>query len=110
MIIAILLQNPAFSANIFSSVSFHYSGEIYDFTSRTKEGPWGDNTPGTISLHENGKKVIDVEILQNDIPEQISFDELNTFNFGTWIENIVRIEEEIKLHNDCLVKSTGSQT
>jgi len=51
-----------------------------------------------------------VEILQNDIPDQFSFGELNTFNFGTWIESIVRIEEEIKLHNDCLVKSTGSQT
>jgi hypothetical protein len=78
VIIAILLQNPASTANIFSSVSFHYSGEMYDFTSLTKAVPSGDNTPGTISLHENGRKVIDVEILQNNIPDQFGFGELNT--------------------------------
>jgi len=80
VIVAIVLQNPASTANIFSSVSFHYSDEKYDCTSRTKAGPSGDNTPGTISLHENGRKVIDVVILQNDIPDQFSFGELNTFN------------------------------
>jgi len=68
------------------------------------------DTPGTISLHENGRNVIDLEILQNAIPDQFSLRELNAFNFGTWIENIVRIEEEIKSHNDIQVKSTGSQT
>lgn len=110
VIIAILFQNPASTANIFSSVSFHYSGEICDFTSQTKEGLSGDNTPGTISLHNNGRKVIDVEILQNDMPDQFSFGELYTFNFGTWIEHIIGIEEEIKIQNDFQVKSTGSQT
>jgi len=61
-------------------MSFHYSGEMCDFTSRTEAGLSGDNTPGTISLHENCRKVIDVAILQNDIPDQFGIGGLNTFN------------------------------
>lgn len=91
-------------SDIITSVSFSYSGEIYNFVSRIEGVPSGENTPGTISLHENGEQVIDMEIVQNDSSDEFSFRELNTFKFGTWIENIVRIEEEIESHNKGSVK------
>lgn len=93
VIIAILLQNPAFTANIFSRVSFHHSGEIYDFTCRTKAGLSGDNSPGTIRLHENGRRAIDVQILPNDIPDQFNFGELNAFSFGIGLKTSYLLKE-----------------
>jgi len=42
-------------------------GDIYEFLC---------DTPGTISLHENGRNVVELEILQNAIPEQCSLFEL----------------------------------
>lgn len=88
----------------FTKVSFYYSGESYDFTFRTKKDSSGDNTPSTISLHENGEQVIDVEIAQDDSPDEFRFGELNSFKFGTWVDNIVRIEEEIEAKSKGLVE------
>ena len=64
----------------------------------------GDKTLGTINLHENGEQVIDMEIVQNENADQFSFCDLNSLKFGPWIDNIVRIDEEIEAHNESLVK------
>lgn len=90
--------------DIITSVSFSYSGEVYDFISRIKEVQSGDKTLGTINLHENGEQVIDMEIVQNENADQFSFCDLNSLKFGPWIDNIVRIDEEIEAHNESLVK------
>lgn len=107
---------PAFDATVISaeevtqdnetitSVSFSYLGKTYDFVSRISEAASDGEIPGTITLHENGDRVICMEIIQKDGQDQFNFEELRALKLGPWIENIVRIGAEIELHNQTLAK------
>jgi len=89
-----------------TSVSFSYLGQVYDFVSRIKEDALNEPTSGFITLHENGDRVISMEVLQNQGQEQFTFQELSAFKFGTWMENIVRIGAEIEQHNERLAEKS----
>lgn len=79
-------------------VTFSYSDETYDFVSMIKSSSSSDYTFGTITLHENGVRVIDFEIVQDHGNDNFSFRELKAFKYSTWIEKMVRIEKEIESH------------
>lgn len=83
-----------------TKVCFSYSGETYDFISRIENASFEDRSLGTITLHENGERVINIAIVQNRSNDHFNYRDLNAFKYGTWIENVVRIEEEIKQQNE----------
>jgi hypothetical protein len=95
-------------------VSFSYSGERYDFVSRVKKSDPGEYMPGTITLHENGERVICMEIVQigtdNQGRDHFSFRGLSAFKFDTWIENIVRMAAEIKLQREKMYQETLAES
>jgi hypothetical protein len=83
-----------------TSVSFSYSGKTYDFVSRIKEDSSNDYTLGTITLHEDGDRVIYMEIVRNHGQEQFVFHELRAFTLGTWMKNIIYIGAAIEQHHE----------
>lgn len=83
-----------------TKVSFTNSGEVYDFVYRTRKSSGNDDPMASITLHENGERVINMIIIQDPANELYAFKELNAFTFGTWMENIINIRAEIELHRE----------
>lgn len=78
--------------------NFSYSGNTYGLVYKTKQNPSSERTTGTITLHENGERVIAIDILEIPALDLVSFRDLNAFKYGKWIENVVLMENEIGLH------------
>lgn len=92
--------------NVFTNVSFTYSGEVYDFehlvseTEPVTEGEPDDSSLATIMLHENGKKVINMEIMQIPSQDLYAYKSLNFVSIGSWVDNMHRIKFEIESHGE----------
>lgn len=87
-----------------TSVSFTYSGEKYDFDYKPNKSPIdcapGDNPFATISLHENGERVIVMSIVQDPSQDLYGFHDIRSIKFGPWIDIMLRIKEEIELQSE----------
>jgi len=79
-------------------VSFSYSGKRYGLVYRTQKSEPGERTTGTITLHEDGEKVIGIEVLEIHSHDIISYSDLNAFKNGEWMENVALMEKEIEAH------------
>ena len=77
-----------------TSVSFSYLGKTYDYVARINQSAPDKRQPGTITLYENGDRVVEMEFM--GIQGHYNFQGLRAFRMGEWSDHIIRIEQEIE--------------